>query len=182
KIATTYVELYEIAEGGLEALPASAREVIAALGNITIITSDAILERTEFENNDSLRSPAYIYNLLEKLGDKKCALCNCEIPQIIQGAHIWPVASIKKATDMSPEQKLASAIDADNGIWLCNNHHKLFDINWILINKQGQIKVKPGVREVDENYLAAITLINQIGQDILTPQFLEYLERRNNFG
>lgn len=180
-ITTTTIELYEIQEGNLTALPAVAREVILGLGNITIISSDLTLERAEFENNNSLRSPAYIYNLLEKLGDKKCVLCGCEVPQIIQGAHIWPVASIKRASNINQDQKLQYAIDGDNGIWLCNNHHKLFDINLLLINEDGRVKLKSDIREVDKNYINHATETYQILDDILTPNFLQYLTKRNNF-
>lgn len=181
KITTANIELYEIQEGNLRTLPARAREVILGLGNITIISSDLTLERAEFENNDSLRSPAYIYNLLEKLGDKKCALCDCEIPQIIQGAHIWPVASIKRTNNINQDQKLQSAIDGDNGIWLCNNHHKLFDINFLLINEVGRIKFKSDIRGNDQNYINYATATYQIREEVLTPNFLQYLEKRNNF-
>src|SRR5690606_3356843 len=104
------MELYEIQEGDLRQLPRDARNVILSLG-INVITSDLILEREEFERNDSLRSPTYIYNLLEKLGEKKCSLCDCEIPQIIQGAHIWPVASIKRTNNINLDVKIQHAID-----------------------------------------------------------------------
>ena len=180
EIATDKIELYEIQEGNLRQLPAPAREVINALGKITITNSDLTLERNEFENNDSLRSPAFIYNLLEKLGDKKCALCECEIPQLIQAAHVWPVANIKRTNNISQDKKLQSAIDGDNGIWLCNNHHKLFDINLLLINDEGRIKYKSNIKENDEDYICDVTVNCQIPATILTRNFLRYLERRNS--
>ena len=88
EVTDNRIELYEIQEGNLRKLPKDARDVIIKKG-ITIITSDLIIERDKeaFKENDSLRSPTYILNLLKKLGDKKCSLCDCEIPQIIQGAH-----------------------------------------------------------------------------------------------
>jgi len=180
EITSSPVELYEIQEGNLRTLPLLARQVILGIGNIQIITSDLILEQNEFEQNDSLRSPSYIYNLLEKLGNKKCTLCECEIPQIIQGAHIWPVASIKGRANLNREQKLQYAIDGQNGLWLCNNHHKLFDINIIVINNDGRIKYKPNIREIDEIYIHNMTLSHQINEEFLTPSFLEYLENRNS--
>lgn len=180
EITNRKIELYEIKEGNLTMLPALAREVILGFGRIDIITSDLTLERTEFEENDSLRSPTYIYNLLEKLGDKKCTLCDCEIPQIIQGAHIWPVASIKRRTNISAEQKLQYAIDGDNGLWLCNNHHKLFDINLLLINDDGRIKYKSNIRDLDESYINSVTITHQVREDFLTPNFLQHLQNRNS--
>lgn len=92
KIKNQIVTLYEVTEGNLHKLPQSSRDVIQKMGNIQIVQSDFALERNSFDQNDSLRSPRYIYNLLDRLGKKKCALCDCEIPEIIQGAHILPVS------------------------------------------------------------------------------------------
>jgi hypothetical protein len=179
KITPYRMELYEIQEGNLRRLPEEARDVIAALG-ITVFPSDFTLERAEFETNDSLRSPTYTYNLLEKLGDKKCALCGCEIPQIIHGAHIWPVASIKRVNNINLDQKIQSAIDGDNGLWLCNNHHKLFDINILLITQEGRVKHKLDISPNHRSYIRNITVNSQITDKILTTNFLQYLERRNS--
>ncbi len=176
---TPYImELYEIQEGNLTRLPKDARNVIISLG-ISVITSDLILEREEFETNNSLRSPTYLYNLLEKLGDKKCSLCDCEIPQIIQGAHIYPVASIKRANNINQDRKLKLAIDGDNGIWLCNNHHKLFDINILYIASDGRLKQKTEIEINHEEYIRDITINRQLSPDILTQTFINYLNQRN---
>lgn len=173
------MELYEIQEGNLTQLPRDARNVILSLG-INVITSNLVLERAEFETNDSLRSPTYIYNLLEKLGDKKCSLCDCEIPQIIQGAHIWPVASIKRVNSINLDTKVQHAIDGDNGLWLCNNHHKLFDINMLYISSDGRLKYKFNIELSHEEYLRDFTMNIQLPNEILTPTFIDYLAKRNS--
>ncbi|MBS1519649.1 MAG: HNH endonuclease [Bacteroidetes bacterium] len=178
KITPYAIELYEIQEGDLKQLPKDARNVILSLG-IKVITSDLTLETKEFENNDSLRSPTYIYNLLEKLGEKKCSFCDCEIPQIIQGAHIWPVASIKKANNVNIETKLKNATDGDNGLWLCNNHHKLFDINMLYLSQDGRLKYKADIEELHEGYIKSFTIKNRLSNDILTSRFIEYIDKRN---
>ncbi len=178
KITPYSMELYEIQEGNLKKLPRDARSVIVNLG-INVITSDLVLEREEFETNDSLRSPTYIYNLLEKLGEKKCSLCNCEVPQIIQGAHIWPVASIKRADNLSIDSKIQYATDGDNGLWLCNNHHKLFDINMLYIASDGQVKYETSIEQNHKEYLNVITLNKQVPAEILTTTFISYLDKRN---
>ncbi|HEU4551779.1 MAG TPA: HNH endonuclease signature motif containing protein [Chitinophaga sp.] len=178
KITRYSMELYEIQEGDLRKLPADARDVIVSLG-IHVITSDLVLEKREFEANDSLRSPTYIYNLLEKLGEKKCLLCDCEIPQIIQGAHIWPVASIKKANNLSIETKIQHATAGDNGLWLCNNHHKLFDINMLYITHDGRLKYKNGIEQAHGAYLRSFIRNNRLPHEILTPAFIGYLHKRN---
>lgn len=172
------MELYEIQEGNLRQLPRDARNVILSLG-IRVITSDLVLERQEFEANDSLRSPTYLYNLLEKLGEKKCSICDCEIPQIIQGAHVWPVASIKRANNINLDTKIQHAINGDNGLWLCNNHHKLFDIDMIYISIDGRLKYKTDIEESYKDYLNYLTINNRLPNDILTSSFVNYLEKRN---
>ena len=172
------IEVYEIQEGNLSILPEPGRQLIINAG-ISVITSDLVLERREFETNDSLRSPTYLYNLLDKLGHKKCSLCDCEIPQIIQGAHIWPVASIKRANNLNIDTKIHHAINGDNGLWLCNNHHKLFDINLLYINPDGRLKFKTNIEQNHEVYLRDFTTYSELPNEILTPNFLEYLDRRN---
>jgi hypothetical protein len=127
EISDSKIELYEIEEGGLTKLPQASKEAIESLGIIEIYTSNRTIEKVNFKENNSLRSAEYVYNLLKKLGNKKCAFCDCAIPQIIQGAHVWPVARIKGENHLTPDEKLLMAIDGDNGMWLCQNHHKLFD-------------------------------------------------------
>jgi hypothetical protein len=181
QITINPIEIYEIKEGGLNKLPASAREIILSLG-VSVITSNLVIkkDKEEFEKNDSLRSPTYIHNLLEKLGEKKCSLCKCEIPEIIQGAHIWPVSSIKKINSLTPDKKLQLAIDGENGLWLCNNHHKLFDSNILFITDKGRVKYKLAVIKDHEDYISDITKNYQVPTEIRTRTFVQYLHKRNS--
>lgn len=179
EIAITKVELYEIEEGGLTKLPQNAKEAIESLGVIQIFTSNRTIERTNFEENDSLRSIEYIYNLLEKLGNKKCAFCECEISQIIQGAHIWPVAEIKKESSLTQDEKLALSLDGDNGLWLCQNHHKLLDVNFLRVSEDGSIKYRKEINETASDFIQDITINNQLPNEIITDKFLHYLSKRN---
>lgn len=179
EIADSEVELHEIEEGGLTQLPKKSKEAIESLGIIKIYTSNRTIERIGYEKDNSLRSSAYTYNLLEKFGDKKCAFCECEIPQIIQGAHIWPVASIKKEAHLTLDEKLNSALDGNNGLWLCQNHHKLLDSDILLLSENGSIKYKSSINETDISFINDITVNKEISNEILNDQFLIYLNRRN---
>jgi len=172
------VEVYEIQEGNLSILPEPARQLLIDSG-IRVETSDIILERAEFETNDSLRSPTYLYNLLAKLGQRKCCFCECEIPQIVQGAHIWPVASIKRDNSLNLNAKLLHALHEDNGIWLCNNHHKLFDINLLYLLPDGRLKYKTNIDPVHEQFIKGTSILTQLPASILTANFLDYLQKRN---
>lgn len=178
KITTLPIELYQIGEGGLTQLPKTAIIAIENTEKIQILTSNRTLEKTEFEENNSLRSSRYIYNLLEKLGNKKCSFCECKIPQIIQGAHIWSVSDIKKMEHLTQDEKLECAIDGENGIWLCQNHHKLLDVHFLKISLDGKIKYQAQVEE-NVDYIKQITSIIELSPDILTDRFIKYLEKRN---
>ena len=179
EIANSKIQLFQIGEGGLTELPQKAREAIESLGVVEIYTSNRTIEKIDFEKNDSIRSAEYVYNLLEKLGDKKCAFCDCEIPQIIQGAHIWPVADIKKDDTLSQDEKLACALDGENGLWLCQNHHKLLDVNILRISENGQIKYKTEINRSSALFLKVITVTTQLYHEILSDKFTNYLTKRN---
>jgi len=179
EISNTEVELYEIEEGGLTKLPQKSKEAIESLGVVKMYTSNRIIERIDFEENNSLRSASYIYNLLSKLGDKKCSFCECEIPQIIQGAHIWAVADIKKENQLTPDEKLDFALDGDNGLWLCQNHHKLLDVNILRIYENGVVKYRTQINEPASNFIKNITTSNQVVDEYVTDGFKEFLRKRN---
>lgn len=178
-ITSTEVELFQIGEGGLTELPQTSKKAIEFLGVIHIYTSNRIIERIDFEQNDSLRSAQYIYNLFEKLGDKKCAFCECNVPQIIQGAHIWPVSEIKKENHLTQDEKLNLALDGNNGLWLCNNHHKLFDSNILRLFENGLIKYKSILPEHQSNYIRQITSNNELPENIVNESFVAYVTKRN---
>ena len=98
------------------------------LENIGIELND---DRMDFESNDERviakrNTRLFHYNLLQKYKEKKCYLCGCDIEKVIQGAHIYSSTDILHSS-VSEEEKTKQIVDADNGIWLCANHHLLFD-------------------------------------------------------
>lgn len=173
------VELHEICEQDLHELPSPDLDIIRSLKNIFVIPTNLTMERKEFEDNNSLRSPRYIYNLLEKLGPKKCAFCDCEIPELIAGAHIWPVADIKQEQSLGFDEKLKYAIDGDNGIWLCDNHHKILDEHFLKIDRNGKLKCKAGIAEKAINFIKDITSVNKIDSSFFIGKSGKYLQKRN---
>lgn len=175
---TSQIELYEICEQYLSVLPAPDQKAIRNLGNVKIIPTDLTMERNEFDENNSLRSPRFIYNLLERLGPKKCALCGCEIPELVEGAHIWSVTDIKRTPGLSIEERIECATDGENGIWLCENHHKMFDEDLLKISLSGMIEYKPTLEEKSKNYIRNTTPITQLSPRILTTGFATYLQYR----
>jgi hypothetical protein len=177
-IATSRIELFEINEQNLTQLPQPDLEVIRSLGKVDVIETDLTMERREFEQDNSLRSPRYTYNLLAKLGPKKCAFCDCAIPDLIQGAHIWPVADIKREARLSMDDKLAAATDGENGIWLCQNHHTLFDNGLLQINLSGMITYREGLDGTTQAFIRKATPVNRLDAAIMTDELLKYLRLR----
>lgn len=178
KIHNSALEVIQISEGNLKKLPQNDLELVLKLTNAIFITSDKEIEKEEFSTNNSLRSKTYIYNLLEKLGHKKCAMCECSIPQIIQAAHLWPVSEIKKSKK-SDDIKLEHAIHTDNGLWLCENHHKLFDRNILAINTSGGILKTNLVVASHDAYISTITTSATIKPEYINKKFIYYIARRN---
>lgn len=175
------IKLYEILEGNLKELPKSSLDVLQTMDTVDVIKTDLTFEKRVFEESkgSQLRSPRYQYNLFKKFGEKHCALCTCIIPDIIQGAHIWPVASIKASNTISIDDKIQYATDGDNGLWLCENHHKLFDRNIIAIMDDGSVKYNRNLSPTYIPYLQTLTENRQLPNDYLTDSFINYIEHRN---
>lgn len=172
------IKLFEVLEGDLKELPASSLNVIHQMGVIDVIPTDMTLEKKIYDKENSLRSPRYVLNLFNKLGNKHCALCDCEIPELIQGAHIWPVSAIKKAPALTLEQRLEYALDGDNGLWLCENHHKMFDEGMLTFDQHGQLLLKNGLEKRHKKFIDEITKYDFIPEEFLTDRFLWYLNQR----
>ena len=172
------IKLYEVLEGDLKELPESSLNVIKQMGMFDVIPTDMTLEKKIYERENSLRSPRYTYNLFNKLGNKCCALCDCEIPELIQGAHILPVAAIKKMPGLSAEQRLQLALDGDNGLWLCENHHKIFDEGMISFDDRGIVQLRDGIERRHRRFIDEITKYKVLSPEIVTEGFVWYLQQR----
>lgn|SRR5574344_145849 len=181
KESSKKIEVYHIIEKDLKRLPKSSIQTLESLKNIKLIDTDySLLKHSFVINSDAhhLRSPLYTSHLLDRLGHKHCALCGCEIPEIIQGAHIWGVSQIAESS-MNADDKLNSAIDGNNGLWLCSNHHKLFDSNIISLNQDGIVMTRPDLSRNWLDYLRSITLKNRLDDFMMNDKFVHYLNMRN---
>lgn len=177
------IDLYNICEQDLTRLPQSSLNTINAMGNISIHDTSITLEKRTFisqAGNNEFRSPIYQRNLLQRLGRKHCALCGCEIAEIIQGAHVWGVAEIARDNHFSDDIKFDHAISGENGLWLCQNHHKLFDSHYLSFNMDGHILIPSNLRAEDGQFIHAITENESLGNQIMTDNFKWYLSRRNS--
>lgn len=177
------IKLYEVLEGDLKELPEASLKVIKQIGNIDVIPTDMTLEKRIYDGKEtSLRSPRYTYNLFNKLGNKHCALCNCEIPELIQGAHILPVAAIRRMHSIPIETRLEYALDGDNGLWLCENHHKMFDEGMISFDNHGGLLLRNDIDQRHMRFIDETTVYKGLPPEFLTDKFLWYLEQRRLAG
>ena len=183
KITDRPIDLYNICEQDLTRLPQSSLNTINAIGNISVHNTSITLEKRIFigqAGSNEFRSPIYQRNLLQRLGRKHCALCGCEIAEIIQGAHIWGVAEIARNDHFSNDTKFGHAISGENGLWLCQNHHKLFDSHYLSFNMDGQILIPSELRTEDCQFIRAITPNISLDSYVMTDNFKWYLSQRNS--
>ena len=156
--------------------------------------------------NGVLRNQEMFRNAMRAKGmQTKCCLCGCEVESILEAAHLWGVASIRQATPQMvnravAEPAMAGVVDADskyahdafykrymlansghNGVWLCRNHHGLFDSHhFIFDTEQGKVIVTAAEASVAQ-YVTDSVHQRTLAPDVLTPQtktFLKYANAR----
>lgn len=181
-IADRPIDLFNICEQDLKSLPQSSLNTIETLGNISVLNTSLFLDKREYldSGKTELRSASYLYNLFNRLGAKRCALCGCEIPEIIQGAHIWGVSQISKSTEFDDDAKFGHAVSGHNGLWLCSNHHKLFDSNIIMLDNDGCVRIKDDLVTDDVAFIRSTTFRTTLEARVLSDEFRAYLARRND--
>ncbi len=181
-IADRPIDLFNICEQDLTKLPQASLNTIEGLGNISMHYTSLFLDKREYlqqSDRTELRSASYTYNLFNRLGAKKCALCGCEISEIIQGAHIWSVAQISRSQELDDDTKFNHAVSGHNGLWLCQNHHKLFDSNIILLDNDGFVRLKDNLVTDNVAFIRSTTFRSSVDARFLSAEFKDYLAKRN---
>lgn len=181
-IADRPIDLFNICEQDLTKLPQASLNTIEGLGNISMHYTSLFLDKREYlqqSDRSELRSASYTFNLFNRLGAKKCALCGCEIPEIIQGAHIWSVAQISRTPGLDDDTKFNHAVSGHNGLWLCQNHHKLFDSNIILLDNDGFVRLKDNLVTDNVAFIRSTTFRTSVDARFLSAEFKDYLAKRN---
>lgn len=75
-------------------------------------------------------------------------------------------------------KKYVLANSGDNGIWLCNNHHELFDRNYYCFNSEnGKVLLKADSDEIFKNYMSLFEY-DKLPQNILTECTKVFLSER----
>lgn len=182
RIADRPIDVFAVSEQDLTNLPASSLATFNGLGNISVYNTALRLNKLAPDTEDTLRlrSAAYHYNLFDRIGMKKCALCGCEIPEIIHGAHIWGIADIRSSNRIDDSQKYIHATSGHNGLWLCHNHHKLFDSNLLAFSSEGHCLIKRSIPSEYETFIVDSIIANSLEHNILSDDFRYYLAQRNS--
>lgn len=68
---------------------------------------------------------------------------------------------------------------SDDYLWLCENHHKLFDENLFIFNEYGEMLISDRLEKRDRRFIDESTPFKRLPDFILTDRFLEYLWHRN---
>lgn len=90
------------------------------------------------------------------------------------------VAEIRNCSIIDDEQKYAHATSGHNGLWLCHNHHKLFDSNLLAFGTDGQCLIKSSMPQEYESFISDSIIASSLRQDILSDNFRYYLTQRNS--
>ena len=113
------------------------------------------------KNRHDPRNQSLFRNNIRKKGiPTKCLICGNDNTTVLKAAHLWEVSSIKNASanvinnflrlnnlfeliDMTNKhknelfyKKYCLTNSGDNGVWLCANHHDLFDQNYFYFESE----------------------------------------------
>ena len=81
-------------------------------------------------------------------------------------------------TTLSPDEKLAYATDGENGLWMCQNHHKMFDSNILFLSTTGAVSYRTDLSNEDEEYIESVTTVANLPTTLVTPSYINYINRR----
>ncbi|MBD7908021.1 HNH endonuclease [Sporosarcina gallistercoris] len=99
-----------------------------------------ILDETEAEAKTKVRLGRQRFrNELLPLWNSKCALCEIELPELLQASYAKPW---KDSTN-------SERVDPNNGILLCRNHDALYNHGLIAFDGQGKIHISASMPEED---------------------------------
>lgn len=154
--------------------------------------------------NDPRNQNLFRNNLRKKGIPTACIVCGKDNPSFLIAAHLWEVSSIKNATnktinDFLKINDLYGLIDATNthknemffkkycltnsghnGVWLCANHHALFDGNcYYFESKTGTIVLRFEDEQQATNFMLDTVEDCRITDEIFTKATKAFNAQRN---
>ena len=82
--------------------------------------------------------------------------------------------------NISSDEKRRMAVDADNGLWLCANHDKMFENGILTFDKNGNLILNPYLKDNQKDFIDYITNVAKVKDGDMTEEFLKYLDFHNN--
>jgi hypothetical protein len=193
---STIINLFE--KIGVDIQYESSEEVRQQL-NRQLVQYTIAKRRNDIRNQELFKN-----NLRAKGIETKCYLCGCEVEEILEAAHLWGVSEIKNSDnykintvlnkecmkdlmdynqDHSNEtfyKKYVLANSGDNGVWLCSNHHNLFDRNFYCFDSEfGKVIIKNNCGIIIDSYIKS-SKFNQLPKNVLTDKTKVFLTERKN--
>ena len=130
-------------------------------------------ENAKVEERDARNQLEFKKNLMYKFGceEPECYLCQCHIQDLIIASHIHRVCDINKEP-ISFADRRAKAVSADNGLWLCANHDKLFEYGLIYFDEQGKMIYSDKLTEEQKQYAKELSSKSDAGNFSISPDHL----------
>lgn len=156
-----------------------------------------------YKELNEIRNQTLFRNNIRKKGiPTECAICGEDDAKLLDAAHLWEVNQIKKSSlkdvnEFIKANNLQEIIEAssefskeffykkyylvnsgDNGVWLCKNHHKQFDLNYYCFDSEyGRVILK------FDNPVTAIKFEEELkneklSKETLTPLTRSFLHKR----
>jgi len=182
------IKIRELEEGELTGLPTWAQQHIedSSQGRAKCYSLDKEMD----EHREpivifppSLRTPRYRVNVRKLYGQEICAFCSNDDPRDIQAAHIWDVHKLKRLSIENDDNKYLwdFASDGHNGLWLCQQHHRPFDSDTLLIDENGYIIYNTKISEKVIGKLRKSITKKRLSPKIRTTKFSFYLKKRHGY-
>ena len=99
-----------------------------------------------------------------------------------QGSYIIPVASIKRIHSIPIDTRLKHTLDSDDGLWLCENHHKMFDDGMNSFDNHVGILLENDINQCHIRFIDETTKYKFLPPVFLNNKFLWYLGQRRLLG
>lgn len=158
----------------------------------------------KFQAKNQLRNQTLFRNNIRKKGiPAECIICGADDTRLLDAAHLWEVSQIKQATAQEinafvEENRLYDILtesskhynelfykryflvnSGDNGVWLCKNHHRQFDLNYYCFDSEdGRVILKFDQPATAQKFKEELKRQN-ILPEILTPLTKAFLRKRN---
>lgn len=156
-----------------------------------------------YKEDSKIRNQVLFRNNIRRKGiPTECVICGECDTGLLDAAHLWEVnqikaSSIKEINSFIKENCLNDSISSsseysgdafykkyylansgDNGVWLCKNHHKMFDLDYYYFDPDfGNVTLEFPSQESASKFKDELKQTN-LNEDIMTPLTKAFLSKR----